>query len=468
MRQLKSEGSGIKAFTGSPAQVKNGISEDAKVIKEIPSFETVILLDYFNGSFGVLADTTFGFIEKQYIITDFKIESYMTIWENKVKALLKEEEIRQRSIQREEEWQKNFNEPAYATGNLKIDKAIENPFSSVKYSKVNGYNFSLKNERSTSIVKEGKLNELIEFPGCELTVEQCNDFFRIITDTILYGREPPLLFSPKIGIVFYGKNEEILEYIDIDLDNIQLKSSVYIPAINYYNYWIDSRGNPITEGQAKTINGAQIISQTGFTKQGKEILMEYFRKLKLNVSSYPPVFLYGFDLSWSMTGYYNEIPKICPAFVANFARNSFSVGPRLWLGNYYGFGGNFATGLQYTYKYYISPYGKRFKTFVFFDFDYSYYREISKTNQGYYQIVKKNIENFINFSIGPGLRYRVYKNLHIHLEAGIGKGFSSGRNVYYDPVNTGNNYENVYGFFKGFFWDTPSSLVKAGLYYHFL
>jgi hypothetical protein len=458
LKQRKKEGVGINAFTSTRAALVDNYTEDAKFIQELPPFQQVELLHFYKGKFGVFVDNEYGFVEEASIIVDYKVESHKSVWEAKIKSQLREEEIKQRRLAREKRWNEDFGETNYASGEGGIKGGIVKPGT---YSYAVAYNFNVKNESPTSIVRNNKLTPRVMIPGRELTSAQLDDFFDILYDTMNYGRKPNRLFNPKIGVVFYSSSDQIVNFIDIDLDNRQLKATSHIPSMEKYIYNVDDNG-VVAENSSDSVKH---IDLSGFTREGYEDYMEYFRLLKLNVSSYPNQWIFGGETYWSHTGYDIEIPKITAAVMAMYGRNMVSFGPKYWIGDYYGFNGKLGFGVQLSYKYYLSPYGRRFKAYATYDFDYGFSRVVeSEVHQTF---VRKFIEQnrYLNNAVGIGFDYRVYKYYSLFFALGIGKGLNGFTNKLVNDVYPNENYSNTYGFFKGAFFDSPSLLVKIGINY---
>lgn len=105
-----------------------------------------------------------------------------------------------------------------------------NPFDSLVYDEVVAYDFDGKDGRE--IVMDGKLVKDAKNPKT-VTKEQAGLFIQTITDTATYGFGSPGYFEQTIGIVFYN-NKKIAAHISISFDANSLKSSVYLPATQYY------------------------------------------------------------------------------------------------------------------------------------------------------------------------------------------------------------------------------------------
>ncbi|PLX04417.1 MAG: hypothetical protein C0594_09215 [Marinilabiliales bacterium] len=456
------KGEGIKAFTNREVAFRKTILDGSPIFFKVKPFESLELLDYYNGKWAARKDSTYGFIPNDAIISDFKIESYRTIWENAVKKELRELEVRERYQNREKDWQEQFSLNEYSTDHPQLVDKVTNPFDDLQFINVIAYNFNLRSEKPSSIIRNGHLNETFEFPGKDLTDDQVKELISLINDTVNYGKKPPKLFNPKIGLVFY-RGEEIIAYIDVDLDNMQMKSSFLIPAQHYHNFLVNQAGKKVNKSFHGTA-GFDIKTRMGLSRKGKDVSMEYFRKLKLNVSNYPKVLTYGVSAYGSLSGYYNKVQKLTLAAVFNYSRNTITIGPKLWLGSYFS-SADFASGLQITYQYNLSKYGRRFKQFLFYDFDYGVYRSM-ETEERHDDFVKDiHIENFINQSIGVGIQYRIFSRVYFKAGAGIGLGLESVTDKMMHSNYPEQDYENKHGFFDGFFFDSPSYHLRAGLYY---
>lgn len=105
-----------------------------------------------------------------------------------------------------------------------------NPFDSLVYDNVVAYDFDGKDGRE--IVMDGKLVKDAKNPKT-VTKEQVGLLIQTITDTAAYGYGSPGYFEQTIGIVFYN-NKEIAAHISISFDANSLKSSIYLPATQYY------------------------------------------------------------------------------------------------------------------------------------------------------------------------------------------------------------------------------------------
>lgn len=453
LKQRHKEGLGIKGFTSTRSNIFYSASMSGEPITDIPAFGQLLILDYYEGTFGVLKDTLYGFIAGEKIISDFKVDSYKSIWENKIKELVREAEIRKRRMEREKSWESSFAETSYGSDKVSLEKNLYNPFAKLKYSEIIVYNFNLRNESPSSVFRNGKLTDRIEFPGSELNDDQIDDLFKILNDTSTYGKKPQKLFNPKIGIVL-SQGEKNVGFIDVDLDNSRIKSSVYLPAMNYHNYSISSP------------KGDSVIEMTGLSRQGKEQLLDYFRKMKLYVSGYPKTIIFGVDMTSSVTGYFDSIPKVCPAFHVSYGRNSLSFGPKFWIGKFYGGEQTtWAGSVQLTYRHFITRYGRLVGVNVFYDLDYGFHkhRESIIAPADIRRLVRT--QTFMNHAIGIGTRVKIYRNLFLAADIGVGKGFSSNKLVYTDVKFPANNYEIPQGFFKGVFFD-PGINFKIGFFWH--
>jgi hypothetical protein len=459
LKQRKEKGLGITGYSSRKALVYDGFGNAAKIINEVPAFQQLVILDYYRGSFGIWYDGEPGFIDKEDIIVDFKTESYMSVWENNMKKILREEEIRLRRLNREAKWQADFGETDYNSDNAIASETLEEG----SFAFAIAYNFSIKNESSTSIIRGGKLSPRVVLPGAELTVDQMDDFFDILNDSTNYGKKTPKLFNPKIGLVFYRSDNSIVHFIDIDLDNKLLKSSAKIPAMNSHAYGVDNNGNTVDE----LSSADSIIRMDGFSKKGYEEYMEYFRLLKLNVSSYPNDFVYGAEIYWSHTGYAIEVPKLTAAFTILYGRNAISLGPKYWLGSYYG-AGDVGLGAQFSYKYYLSPYGRSLKFYATLDIDYGFSNHVDMDDSGSQTKVFTEQNRFLNNALGIGMDFRIYRYLNGFVAAGFGKGFSGFTTSFENLDRPNDNYSIQQGFLKGSFWDAPSTLVKVGLNYRII
>lgn len=449
-----SGGIGIKAFTSKTAYMLSDPDDESLVLKELPAFSPIFLIDYYEGKFGVYSESEYGFIDETEIIVDFKIDSYKSVWESSIKAQIRDEQIRRRRQQRENAWQRQFGDTPYATDSICIDKSGKDAFVGLHYSKIVAFNFNLKSATPTSVIRNGMLNETVSFPGKELNAEQIKDLIAIINDTSNYGGKEQSLFDPKIGVVLFSDDEQIQGFIDVDLDHQQLKATFYVPSRNYHNKTTD--------------DPSELVRMTGFSKKGKQELMEFFRKLKLNVSSYPPVLMFGAQIAYTRSGYYNEISKIAPSLTAYYGRNSLSLGPKFWLGRYYSFSKTFASGFELNYKYFITPYGRIATGFAFYNLDYGFIRNRTITDYTSFKRIRVRTESFLSNCVGLGGTIRIYKSLSFFGSAGIGFGLSSLKLKMENTVYPNENYENYYGFFKGAFFDSPTIIIQGGLTYRIL
>jgi hypothetical protein len=147
--------------------------------------------------------------------------------------------------------------------------AQSNPFAGIRYDRVIGYNFAMHDGRVHTILnKDSTLNKTTILPGKKLTSKQTKSLIKTITDTLTYGGVPYACFDPKHAFVFYRKSS-IVALVEICFACSNIRSTPEIPAVSYYPRKTDHQ-----------------YSNYGFSKSGENSLMDFCRKLGLEV---PPV-----------------------------------------------------------------------------------------------------------------------------------------------------------------------------------
>ena len=146
---------------------------------------------------------------------------------------------------------------------------LYNPFDTLKYDNIVIYKRTFEKKFNKNItVINNKINRQVIDTGILLSFNDKKHFIKLITDTSTYGNDIPECYIPEYSFVFY-LDTNIVCYVDISLSCNQLNSSIYIPAIDYYNYpvGIDKEGKII-------------IPMTGFSIKGysriKQLCYKYF------------------------------------------------------------------------------------------------------------------------------------------------------------------------------------------------
>jgi hypothetical protein len=144
-----------------------------------------------------------------------------------------------------------------------------NPFAGIRYDSVIGYNFAMHDARVHTILnKDSSLNKTTILPGKKLTSRQTTSLIKTITDTLTYGGVAYACFDPKHAFIFYRKSS-IVALVEICFACSNIRSTPDIPAVGYYARKTDHQ-----------------FSNYGFSKKGENSLMDFCRKLGLEV---PPV-----------------------------------------------------------------------------------------------------------------------------------------------------------------------------------
>lgn len=135
--------------------------------------------------------------------------------------------------------------------------AQNSPFDSLKYTHVIVYEYlGGEGKGQPLIVENGKLPYTTK--QVELSKNQVSSIVEILGSESTYGGDKAYCFIPRIGIVFYQK-EEIVAHISICLQCNYLISSIDIPA----------------KEVVKIIDGEYEYPAEGFSDVGKKLLMDF-------------------------------------------------------------------------------------------------------------------------------------------------------------------------------------------------
>jgi hypothetical protein len=149
--------------------------------------------------------------------------------------------------------------------------AQSNPFADIDYDRVIGYNFAMHDSRVHTILnKDSTLDKTTILPGKQLTSKQTKALIKTITDTLTYGGVAYACFDPKHAFIFYRKSS-IVALVEICFACSSIRSTPEIPAVGYCARKTDHR-----------------FSNYGFSKSGENSLMDFCRKLGLEVSPVLP------------------------------------------------------------------------------------------------------------------------------------------------------------------------------------
>lgn len=156
----------------------------------------------------------------------------------------------------------------FCQGSMIVKKSqLKNPFETLKYTCVIAYNFALEGsheKNSSAVTEDKKLNRTTVLPGKNLTKEETNSLISTLVDTNTYGGSYAACFEPRLAFVFYN-NDSIVDCIDVCFECNTQRSTINIPAKNYYNEQ----------------DGELMYLRYGFSKAGRKRLIALCKKLNM-------------------------------------------------------------------------------------------------------------------------------------------------------------------------------------------
>lgn len=154
---------------------------------------------------------------------------------------------------------------------IEVKNQYKTPFDTLKFDKVIAYDFDGSEEPYPSVVSPRDSSFVpVILHQKELDIKQVDNLTKLLTDNTTYGGITAACFQPHMGIIFYHNNK-INYIVNICLDCNYLIASTQIPAQEFT--------------KAKYEDGTP-YSLVGFSKKGKEKIIELSKSLDLDYGDY--------------------------------------------------------------------------------------------------------------------------------------------------------------------------------------
>jgi hypothetical protein len=173
-------------------------------------------------------------------------------------------------------------------------------------------------------------------------------------------------------------------------------------------------------GSAQNHHSAGKLDNNSSYSDNSDILIDSIEK-KENVKT--KRVQYGFSINQSFTLY--GLPTAV-LFTLNYKKHQFDLGPQFRLGRSIN-ESNKNIGAEFNYKFYPNGDETHFSSYLLFNADYFFSYQKYLSTSSYYggEVINRN--NYLEFNLGYGIKYRPAKGFYLgsHVGTGIYRKFSS-------------------------------------------